>query len=527
MKTNIAIYAACVALLAGAAGCDGTDDATGRPDVSGVLELRFEPTIVPCTRATDTAFEEGDAVGLYCVESTSDPQAALVGTRYINNRELVMTMGTLTGSTPCFWPTEYTGASDFYAYFPYDEKGLSADKSSYEISVAIDQRDDEAFRTSDRMLARAPQTARTEQAIRLDFKRLMSRLDFELKPGTGYSDPSGLLGAQVRVMNVAQVAQVDFASGEVSQPSIAVNIEPHGTFRTTEDRAVGVVAIIPPQEVAARSYLFNVRIGTRNFRCTTERDLTFEPGKRYTFTLTINRTSQGEEVALMPVIEDWTTGSSSDETLVEIDPDEDARVVRDIDGNEYPVVRIGSQQWLGANLRVRNFNDGSPIAWLEDQDAWAACENSEEPACCMYENDPANGERYGLLYNWHAAHTGKLCPEGWHVPSVAEWEVLNTYLGGNAGAVLKSTEGWCDTWGDSLPEYQGTDAYGFTALPGGARKWNGFETLGAKATWWTTNTASLSPLSAPYARLDATDQALTTGSSWGKETGCSVRCVKD
>ena len=83
------------------------------------------------------------------------------------------------------------------------------------------------------------------------------------------------------------------------------------------------------------------------------------------------------------------------------------------------------------------------------------------------------------------------------------------------------------TWGESKPEYQGTDDYGFTALPGGARKWNQFETLGSKGTWWTTDAVPDYPLSASYARLDASDQILSTGSSWGKETGCSIRCLKD
>ena len=198
-----------------------------------------------------------------------------------------------------------------------------------------------------------------------------------------------------------------------------------------------------------------------------------------------------------------------------------------IDGNEYAIVRIGTQQWTGANLRTTHYNDGTPITLLEDQEAWAQCENSEEAAYCLYDNDATNSELYGMLYNWHAANTGKLCPEGWHIPSVEEWKTLSDYLGSNAGAMLKSTSGWSDTWGESKPEYQGTDDYGFTALPGGARKWNQFETLGSKGTWWTTDAVPDYPLSASYARLDASDQILSSGSSWGKESGCSIRCLKD
>lgn len=327
-------------------------------------------------------------------------------------------------------------------------------------------------RATTRLSARAitcspvPQnTARTEKAIPLDFKRLMSLLDFVLLPGTGYDDVDGILAAEVQVMNMAQVANVDFVTGEVSSPAIKANITPHGSFRASDGKAVGVEAIVPPQHVDARSYLFNVRIGERNFRCTTDKELTFEAGRRYTFTLTINRAAAGGEVALSPTIEDWTPGTASSEETVEVDPDLDVKVVRDIDGNEYAIVRIGTQQWTGANLRTTHYNDGTPITLLEDQEAWAQCENSEEAAYCLYDNDATNSELYGMLYNWHAANTGKLCPEGWHIPSVEEWKTLSDYLGSNAGAMLKSTSGWSDTWGESKPEYQGTDDYGFTALP--------------------------------------------------------------
>ena len=142
-----------------------------------------------------------------------------------------------------------------------------------------------------------------------------------------------------------------------------------------------------------------------------DKELTFEAGRRYTFTLTINRAAAGGEVALSPTIEDWTPGTASSEETVEVDPDLDAKVVRDIDGNEYAIVRIGTQQWTGANLRTTHYNDGTPITLLEDQEAWAQCENSEEAAYCLYDNDATNSELYGMLYNWHAANTGKLCPE--------------------------------------------------------------------------------------------------------------------
>ena len=203
------------------------------------------------------------------------------------------------------------------------------------------------------------------------------------------------------------------------------------------------------------------------------------------------------------------------------------------DGNVYKTVKLADQVWMAENLRYLpeqhdDVSDTEPRYYI-----WSD-----------YDKDTQLGAEalkvYGAFYNWKAALQGEepqtsadqapvrgVCPEGWHIPSVEEWKTLSDYLGSNAGAMLKSTSGWSDTWGESKPEYQGTDDYGFTALPGGARKWNQFETLGSKGTWWTTDAVPDYPLSASYARLDASDQILSTGSSWGKETGCSIRCLKD
>jgi len=158
------------------------------------------------------------------------------------------------------------------------------------------------------------------------------------------------------------------------------------------------------------------------------------------------------------------------------------------DGNVYKTVKLADQVWMAENLRYLpeqhdDVSDTEPRYYI-----WSD-----------YDKDTQLGAEalkvYGAFYNWKAALQGEepqtsadqapvrgVCPEGWHIPSVEEWKTLSDYLGSNAGAMLKSTSGWSDTWGESKPEYQGTDDYGFTALPGGARKWNQFETLGSKGT---------------------------------------------
>ena len=96
-------------------------------------------------------------------------------------------------------------------------------------------------------------------------------------------------------------------------------------------------------------------------------------------------------------------------------------VVIDIDGNEYNTVKIGNQTWMTQNLRTKKYKDGTSLALINTNSGWA---NMTTGACTYYDNDT----KKDLLYNWYAVETGKLCPAGWHIPTVAEWETLITYL---------------------------------------------------------------------------------------------------
>ena len=135
-----------------------------------------------------------------------------------------------------------------------------------------------------------------------------------------------------------------------------------------------------------------------------------------------------------------------------------------MDGYDYAVVEIGDQCWFAENLRTTVYADGSAIPEETDNTAWAGLSTG---ARCDYDNDASNVATYGRLYNWYAAtDAAELCPTGWHVPTDDEWTALETYLGANGhsgteGAALKSTSGWAGA--------NGTDDFGFSALPGGSR----------------------------------------------------------
>jgi len=95
-----------------------------------------------------------------------------------------------------------------------------------------------------------------------------------------------------------------------------------------------------------------------------------------------------------------------------------------------------------------------------------------------YDGASANCEKYGRLYDWNTAKT--VCPAGWHLPSYAEWNKLLGFVGSKEK--LKASSGWSNG-GD------GTDEYGFSALPGGAGAVSGsvsvFLSVGYDCVWWT------------------------------------------
>ena len=89
-----------------------------------------------------------------------------------------------------------------------------------------------------------------------------------------------------------------------------------------------------------------------------------------------------------------------------------AQTVKDIDGNVYKTVTIGKQVWMAENLKTTKYNDGTSISLVTDSTAWKALIT---PAYSWYNNDIANKEIYGALYNWFAVKTNKLCPAIWGV----------------------------------------------------------------------------------------------------------------
>ena len=204
----------------------------------------------------------------------------------------------------------------------------------------------------------------------------------------------------------------------------------------------------------------------------------------------------------------------------------------DYDGNVYQTVKIGDQWWMAENLRVTHYKNGYAIPLVMDATDWTLLRHDDDGngvgAYCYYNNDINNVSTYGLLYNWYAvAHSRGLAPDGWHVPTDAEWRTLETTLGGSSVAGSKLA-GRVDLWMDGdLENNANFGASGFSALPGGYRLSDDgtfHSSEGYGAYFWSSSS---------YDNSSAWSRGLSYGYSGvahitiNKRYGFSVRLVRD
>ncbi len=192
----------------------------------------------------------------------------------------------------------------------------------------------------------------------------------------------------------------------------------------------------------------------------------------------------------------------------------------DYDLNSYEVVKIGNQIWMAENLKTTTYNDGTKIPLVSNYEKWS---NLNSPGYCWYRNDDGSYKAdYGALYNGFTVSTGKLCPLGWHVPSIEEWMILINYLGEKmAGGQLKEigSKYWMS------PNTGATNVTGYTGLPGGSRgSYGTYFDEGLRGHWWSVSEhdkSNLWDISLTYSNSDATK------SSDSRKIGLSVRCIMD
>ncbi|MEW5925603.1 MAG: FISUMP domain-containing protein, partial [Candidatus Zixiibacteriota bacterium] len=217
----------------------------------------------------------------------------------------------------------------------------------------------------------------------------------------------------------------------------------------------------------------------------------------------------------------------------EPDCGEETGTVIDIDSNVYQTVLISNQCWMVENPKVTLYRNGDPIPNVTDGDTWSGLFTG---AYCEYNNDPDNVATYGRLYNWYAVDDSRnIAPEGWHIPTDAEWKQLEMYLGmsqaeaddigmrgTDKGGKLK--EAGLTHW--SSPNTGATNESGFTALPGSGRSGNDeyYALMGFCAFFWSSTGYF------DYAAWHRSPHYDLTGvfrSLDDNPDGFSIRCIQD
>ena len=209
----------------------------------------------------------------------------------------------------------------------------------------------------------------------------------------------------------------------------------------------------------------------------------------------------------------------------------------DIEGNTYRTIALGAQTWMVDNLKSSTYNDGTPIILAENATNWL---QDTIGVYCQH-NEAYLTEIYGNFYNWYAVKTNKLCPDGWHIPTNDEWDILERYLGTgqlepdltmpfeatNEGSKLAGNDTlWID---DVIKRDSEFGISGFKGIPAGYIGLNGeISTIGEFGSWWSTTKYE-------YDTIQERIRACALLSEYKiivplvsyKSDGMSVRCIKD
>ena len=190
------------------------------------------------------------------------------------------------------------------------------------------------------------------------------------------------------------------------------------------------------------------------------------------------------------------------------------------DSKSYRYVKIGTQTWMAENL---NYEVKGSKCYTNLKDYCGIYGKLYDWATAMGLDSTYNS----TLYSVETKHTG-ICPSGWHIPSDAEWGTLMKFINPNcpptsdcvfAGMLLKDSIGWNSG--------NGTDAYGFSALPGGYGNSDGtFKGIVTDGNWWSTSEVNSNNV---YYRVAThnSDDIIRYNYTNGKSGFRSIRCLKD
>lgn len=390
--------------------------------LSGRKSIAVDPTI---TRATEVDFENGDAIGLNIVTSEGI---------HATNAKLVFGGEIFTSAEGLEWYEDAGLGSTLTAYYPY------AETEPTEFSIAADQ-SGEGYFASDLMMAKKEGVTPTVQAVDMTFYHKMTKIVINIT-----NDYEATVTG-VELQNVVPTAQVSVAEQSATMKAAVAAISVKAHEMTAGQK---YAAIIVPQTAALKVVVTTTKDGQSESFTQSLAEATLQGGGQYSMSITI--LPSGVDVELGDEIIDWEDmGELQPEEGGEEEPEEEIFTEYDgyfvYHGETYQTVELADgNTWMAENLRY--IPEGKSVSSDPTADAgiWYPAANAEKQA------DPDLVASLGLLYDIATAlgveaitvdnastfeGAQGICPEGWHIPTVAEMTGL---VGHCSNADLINTE---------------------------------------------------------------------------------------
>ena len=286
---NIKSFASVLFLASVLASCTDGPNEPASIDSNGKTEMKFAISHPSQTRATDTAFEKGDAVGLYVAEASAPLEIA---GNTVNNERLVFSGTDWTADRKLFWDK---GTYNVFAYYPRIEHVTSI--TDLPIKVSEDQTGG-GYEASDLLYASLAGVAASADPVSLKFRHIMSKLTVRLIKGEDYEGDIPA-DATVYIHNTVTDATVDLAAGVATR-------DPKGTRRTVTARRnaqANYSAIVVPQRLDNRVPLIEVVANGVSFLY--ESKFQFKPGIHHIVSLVMDKNPEQIKIEIGGEITDW------------------------------------------------------------------------------------------------------------------------------------------------------------------------------------------------------------------------------
>ena len=292
------------------------------------------------TRANDSTFESGDAVGIYVVNYNGSAAGTLAAEgNQADNAKFEYNGGGWSSEAPIYWKDKSTSA-DFYAYYPYSE---SVNIAAQPFSVQADQSNDANFWASDFLWGKTAKVAPTSNAVGVQVNHVMSRMLIEVKPGNGFTTEAwNNAQKSVTIANVLTDATINLATGVATATGSSTTIIPRGVD-SINITTLNYKAMMVPQTVADNTKLIVINVDGTEYVYRTGH--TFKANTQHKFSVTVNKTGSSVDVT----IGEWEMDGSvnqgaaveEESEVTEFNPNHciyyKKNTVKDLSGDDYIV----------------------------------------------------------------------------------------------------------------------------------------------------------------------------------------------